>query len=220
MPFTEEATNVVIPELVAGVLTQGGIDTDEPTALGWLSSRQGLMCVRARNFRKKVTIGPTVADLGQYAVPKEVAEILEVQVNGLVYGTGRHEDVAHSLEHRLWIWGPGGVTAGDYDAGGADLLSLIPAPSEPDQAIELFAACRPGPIVAGDDSTVRIPAEFYDSLIDGAIALGLQRLESRGDIAREYQERFDAGCRDLRKQTNARYRGVGPAQIRVQGYHF
>lgn len=220
MTFVETAAGTVVEDLVSGVLTQGGIDSDEPTALGWLSSRQTLMCARALNFRKRLSIGPTVANQGRYAVPQQVVEILEVTVNGVVYGAGRHTDIANSVQHRLWIWGPGGVTTGDADAEGGDLLSLVPAPSEAAQPVELFAACRPGPIVAGDDTTVKIPSEFYDPLVDGAIALGLQRLESRGDIGREYQERFDAACHELRKQTNARYRGAGPAQIRVQGYQF
>lgn len=217
MPFVEDATGAVVAKLMAAVTTQGELDVPGAMVLDWLSGRQALMCSRSRCLRRRLVIGSTVANQSSYAVPKQVVQILEVQVAGVVYGSGRHSDISNFAQNRLWIWGPGGIAMRDADVEGDDELALVPPPPQDGLPIEVYAACRPGPIVEGDDSTVRIPEEFYDALVDGAIALGLQRTESRGDIAAEFAARFESACAELLKQVNKRYKGSSPAQIRVEG---
>lgn len=215
MPFIEDTTGEVVAGLIAAVTTQEGLDVDATTVLGWLSSRQALMCARSGCLRRRLSIGATVNGQADYPVPRQIVRILELKVNGVIYSSGRHGDIANHANRLVWIWGPGGLVAREGEVGGTEQLALVPAPTDDGQVIEAYATCRPGPIVEGDDATVHIPDEFHDALVDGAIALGLQRMESRGDLAAEFAQRFDGACAELLKQVRKRYKGLAPEQLRT-----
>ena len=210
-----------VGELVANVLSEASFDATEAQALQWLSRKHELMVVRAKCFRQKIQIGPTVSEQAQYAVPARVVEIRELKVANVPYGTGKHRDIAENELGYIWLDGiyvaaGGGLEVRDYDESGNSLVTLVPTPTEAGLEVTLSAVCRPEPLVIGQ-AGVRIPPEFYDALVAGAVATGLQRLESRPDLAQSNEAIFTAGCLELLRQTNQRYRGSGPAQIRVVG---
>ena len=329
-------------ELLTSVLSEGNFDATEAQALQWLNARHELMCARTKCYRRKIQIGPTVAEQAGYPIPPEVLEIREVQVAspkssppnlGVPYGPGVHLDLAQGALHYLWLGGlylavGGGIYVRDENSEGQNLLSLYPTPTEAGNAITIFAVCRPdqltlsgASLVAGGSGTIRyaattrplteaekatfiaggglpagigteagvssvtfeyqsagsawstaavvkdatgayhsvvsplvqgalqwrakglgptgavvwqtpteeafvggtgglrVPPEFYDALIDGAIATGLTRVESRADLAVPFEEKFAAACEELLVEVNKRYRGSGPATIRVQGFN-
>lgn len=329
-----------VAELVQSVLTEGSFDVTEGQALSWLSARHERMCARTKCYRRKIQVGPTVAEQQSYPLPPEVVEIRELQVAsskstppglGVPYGAGRHVDLAQGALHYIWLGGlylavGGGIYVRDESSEGQDLVALFPVPTESGLAITVFAVCRPDPLTLGTSgliaggagtfrfcsttrplteaeratflaggslpagvgaeagvttvvfeyqlpggswtagavvkdatgayhSTVsplaqgnllwrakglsgagavvwatpveeervsglgglRIPPEFYDDLISGAIATGLERVESRPDLAAPYEAKFDAACGELQTQVSKRYRNSGPAEIRVQG---
>src|SRR5215472_12709027 len=334
-----------VKELVEAVLTEGNFDATESQVLSWLNTRHELMCARTKCYRRKIQIGPTVAEQNGYPLPPEVMEIREVQVQsstttppglGVPYGAGRHIDLAEGALHYIWLGGlylnvGGGIFIRDESSQGQDLLALFPTPTEAGLGITVFAICRPEPLsltvpamVVGSEGIFRfastsrvltetekatfiatgvlpagvgieagvlsevfeyqapgstfktapvvkdgtgayhavvtpltvagnwlwrakgfseaagkgtlmwetpleeafvgtglpalkIPPEFTDGLIDGAIATGLSRIEHRDDIASPHEQRFGQSCTELLAQVNRRYRGSGPALIRVQG---
>jgi len=331
-----------VSDLVQSVLTEGAFDVTESQVLAWLNARHETMCARTKCYRRKLQVGPTVAEQAAYPLPSEVLEIREVHVQssaatgglGVRYGAGRHSDLADGALHYVWLGGlylavGGGIYVRDESSQGQDLLALFPTPTEPGLAITVFAVCRPEPLtlaapalVAGSSGVFRycsttraltaeekatflaggglpagvgteagvssevfeyqepgaawrtatvvkdgtgayhstvqlpvqgdwlwrakglgpsgeqvwatpieealvssglpplkVPPEFYDALIEGAIATGLARVESRPDLAAPGEERFAAACSELESEVNKRYRGSGPAQIRVQGYN-
>lgn len=66
-------------------------------------------------------------------------------------------------------------------------------------------------------SPLKVPPEFYDALVNGAIATLMMRVESRADLAAPFEAAFTAACGELLRQSNKRFRGIGPSQIRVAG---
>lgn len=207
-----------IEQLVKDVLEEGTFDATAPQALRWLSRRQRLMCSRSRCFRKSLELGPTVAGQQEYAVPSEALEIREVKVNGIRWGPGRHEDIADGNQSWLWlerITGSG-IAMREDSAGGATMLAVFPIP-EGGLALTAYAVCEPPDLLESDDSTLVIPATMEDALVNGAIATGLLRLEARPDIATPFEQMFNAACEELARETARRFRGSGPARIRVIG---
>lgn len=217
----EEAPGGLVAQLVANVLSEGNFDATEAQALQWLSRRHQQMCSRSRCFRKRLSIGPTIAEKAAYEIPKEVVEIREVQVNGYPYGEGRHIDLATGKLGYLWLsetWaGKSGLYTRGYSSTGVDMLALYPTPTEAGLEVAIYVTCLPEGLVVGNDAGVKIPADFYDALVAGAIATGLQRLEGRSDLAGGYEATFSAGCSELEQRINKRLRGSGAAEIRVSG---
>lgn len=211
-----------VAQLVEQVLTEGQFDATNPQVLRWLSVRQRQMCRRSKCYRKTLSIGPTVNGQASYTLPAEVVEILQVTVGGIVYGHMRHTDPPEGAKGWIWLGGEGGVAGREDDASGAQQLRIYPAPAtgsspEPGQTLELWAVVRPPDLVEGTESTLVIPGEYMDALVSGAIATGLLRTENRPDLASTFEQVFDTGCSELLQQSNRRFRGTGPAQIRVAG---
>ena len=218
---TSTGSSGTVGELVTNVLTEASFDVTEAQALQWLSRRHELMVVRSECFRQKIQIGPTVSEQNQYAVPSRVVKIRELQINKIPYGTGKHRDIPENALGYIWLDGiyvaaGGGLEVRDYDESGNSLVTIIPTPMEAGQEITLYAVCRPEPLVVGQ-AGLRIPPEFYDALVAGAVATGLTRVESRSDLATPLEAQFNAACLELLRQTRERFRGSGPAHIRVQG---
>lgn len=211
-----------VSQLVARVLTEGSFDTDEPTVLGWLTVRQRLMCARSSCFRRTLELGPTVNEKQNYPVPAEVVEILEVLVAGYPYESGRHRDLSAGKRGYIRLHGEGGLAVRDDDESGAEQLALYPAPKqgsapEPGSTLQVLAVCRPPDLLTSDNTTLKIPGEYVDALVAGAIATGLLRLEKRQDLAAPHDAQFESACAELERQVNERYRQSGPTQIRVAG---
>lgn len=214
---------MIVADLVAAVKEDGQFDADEPQVLRWLSVRHRQMCARSRCYRKTLDLGVITAGQAAYAVPPEVVEVLQVTVGGLVYGNARHSDYAQGARGFIWLGGEGGIAGREDTAEGVQQLEIFPAPaagSEPTPGtahISAYAAVQPPNLVVGTDATVKIPDDYQDALVSGAIATGLLRVESRQDLAAPHEQIFSTGCSELLRATNRRFRGAGPARVRILG---
>jgi hypothetical protein len=222
-----------VNELIEAILGEGAFDASEQQALRWLDRRHKLMCSRSKCLRKTISLGATVAGQVAYPLPKEVQEIRELTVAappslgypagvGVPYGVGRTSDLAQGALSYIWLGGiylaaGGGIFTRDMSAAGEDLVALFPTPTEGGLAITLKTVCRPATLVLGGN--VATPPEYDDALVAGAIATGLARLEARPDLAVPNESLFAAACTELTREVNARYRGAGPARIRVMGFN-
>lgn len=207
-----------VAELVQDVLVEGGFDVPTTRILRWLNTSHRTMVVRAQCFRRSLELGPTVALQQDYVMPAEVVELTEVVVAGFVYGEGRHQDIANGAASRLWLGRLGGISTRDDDSAGLPHLALYPIPTTSGEPITCMAVCLPPNLSESDDTTLKIPKHFQDALVNGAVAIGLARVENRPDLAVPKQQAFEAACTELEAQTRNRFRGrTGPVQIRVQG---
>lgn len=211
----------VVAELLAGVQEDANMDVKEAQALRWLTGRQRQMCAVAGCYRKTLDLGPVVAGQSTYALDPGIVEILQVTVGELVYGDARHADYAMGERGWLWLTGEGGIAGREDSAAGAQELRLFPVPSEgseptPGEAhLSLYCKVEAPAIVVGDDSTVVIPSDYYDALVSGAIATGMLRDETLAGLAQPHEQIFQAEVHRLLIATNRKFRGAGPARVRL-----
>lgn len=211
-----------VAQLVEQVIDEGQFDASNAQALRWLTVRQRQMCRRSKWYRKTLSVGPTADGQATYTLPDEVVEVLMVLVDGKVYGHLRMQDPPEGALGWVWLGGTGGIAGRADSDSGEQQLQLFPAPLaggqlEPGKPISVYAVCRPPDLSEANDATLVIPGEYMDALVSGAIATGMLRTEDRPDLAGNHETVFVNACGELAQQSNRRFRGVGPAQIRVVG---
>lgn len=208
-----------VAQLIEDVRGEGGFDATEAQVLRWLNRKWFQMVTEARAFRKAVAVGTTTA--GEAFYPFSPVEAYSFELNGVPYGRARRPDVYAQEQGRLVWEGDGGLILGGADIAGVRGITLIPAPEEDGLEITSFAAVKPDPLTndaAGDALLLAVlEDEFSDELVAGAIATALGRLRRRPDLAASYEQVFGGGVDRLLLRTKRRFRGGGPAQIRVQG---
>lgn len=217
-------------EMVTAVLTQGGFDstssaTSQAVALSWLEARYQEMCAESGYTQAIRELGPTVADQDEYALPESVTRVV-----GLRVGTSRPWTPV-KLED-LWALSAGtarleGGMIGAFaetwseetaDAG-TEKVKLYPAPTE--AALDVLAICvvSPPALSLSANTAPRVPTDFHEYIVDGAIAMGLRRDDSREDEAAPYEARFKDATGRLGMRRRKRV-GRGPIQGRVASVHF
>lgn len=204
-----DSVQTLIDEIVATV------DVTPAQALTALNRRHRAMVARGRSFRKALVVaGGTVAGQRDYVLDATVVEVLELRVNGTPYGKGRHADLAYGALGRLVMTDEDGIWTTDASSAGVTEVSLYPTPTTSGLEIALFAAVLPDELLAADPGTaIRVDADFYDALVEGAVATFLAR-QGEGEPDR-LEARFEAKCEEWRRRARRRERGGGPAQIRV-----
>lgn len=211
-----------VQNLVDDVRVEGGFDATEPQALRWLNRSWRRMVGEARAFRKVVAVGNTVAGTAFYAFPAGTVEVYSFELAGVPYGRARRGDIYPASQNTLVWSGPNGsgLIVPSASSAGVPGVELIPVPSSV-KALTAFAAMIP------DDLTIDSPGnallaqvlggDFHDELVAGAVAIGLKRLERRADEAAPFERDYALGTERLRLRTRRRFRGPGPAIVRVMG---
>lgn len=202
--------------LIDSVKSEAQFDVTDAQALTWLDRRHKTMVIRAKALRKTASL-TTVANQRDYVLPTDLIEILEVDVDGTPYGRATHTDLSYGAQGWVQLTGIGGVVASEEDASGGPEIALYPTPTQSSLAVLVRYVARPATLTVGVDSTLFVPDEQQDALISGAIATGLKRQEYRPDLAQVFEQEFDAACDEYRRRISRRYRGGGPAVIRIQG---
>jgi hypothetical protein len=203
-----------VDTLVAEILSVVDVSTTE--ALTQLNRRHRTMVARAKCLRKRIAVASTTANVAEY--PLDVIELYALEVAGVPYGKARRPDIyGYSQGTLLWSGPDGsGLIVADADAAGVTGITLIPTPTQTGLAITAFAAVKPDDLAAGGPaSTIKVDNDFYNALVEGACATFLRRI-GEGDPGTGEQI-FDGACEEMRRRAARRFRGAGPAQIRVQG---
>jgi hypothetical protein len=210
-----------VQDLVDDVTNEGSFDATAAQVLRALTRRHRKMVVRARCYRKTVSLGSTVVSQRDYALPTDLRGIFEVTVAGITYGDARHVDISSQFQGLLWLCGTGGVAAPEEDASGLGELALIPTPGTAGDDISVRGFFAPPDLLTADDTTLKVPSDYDEELKAGGIAELLRGAlgDFRADIAAPFDQVFQQGCEELRVDTNRKYRAPGPAQIRVVGYN-
>lgn len=219
-------------EMVTAVLTQGGFDstssaTSQAVALSWLEARYQEMCAESGYTQAIRELGPTVVDQDEYALPDSVTRVIALSVGAsrpwtpvkledlwaLSAGTARLEGGMIGAFAETWS------ESGAATAEGVEKVKLYPAPTE--AALDISALCivAPPPLSLSDNTAPRVPTDFHEYIVDGAIAMGLRRDDSREDEAAPYEARFKDATGRLGMRRRKRV-GRGPIQGRVASVHF
>ena len=219
-------------EMVAAVLTQGGFDstssaTSQAVALSWLEARYQEMCAESGYTQAIRELGPTVAEQSEYALPDSVTRVIGLQVGGsrpwtpvkledlwaLSAGTARMEEGMVGAFAETWS------ESSTSTEEGVESVKLYPVPGEADLDVSAICVVAPPPLSMSDNTAPRVPADFHEYIVDGAIAMGLRRDDSREDEAAPYEARFKDAIGRLGMRRRKRV-GRGPIQGRVASVHF
>ncbi len=216
--------------MVTAVLTQGGFDstssaTSQAVALSWLEARYQEMCAESGYTQAIRELGPTVADQDEYALPDSVTRVVGLRVGtsrpwtpvkledlwALAAGTARLEGGMIGAFAETW-------SEETADAG-TEKVKLYPAPTE--AALDVSAICvvSPPALSLSANTAPQVPTDFHEYIVDGAIAMGLRRDDSREDEAAPYEARFKDAIGRLGMRRRKRV-GRGPIQGRVASVHF
>lgn len=200
--------------MIDAVATEHGFDVPEATVKAWLNERYATMVVRARWRLMEVSLGNTVAGQSDYPIDDAIQELAYVYLGS----TGRPYIYAGPLEMRQIIAGDArvsddaaGAFAPAYTSTGANGIRLWPVPTAVDALTGLVSE-PPADLV--DDANVPIvPADFHKAIVDGAIAIGLERDSERLQEASYFTTQYEGSIERLRKRRLGRI-GGGTTQIR------
>lgn len=222
---------LTLGEVIDAVVTQGGFDTSssatpDVTVRGWIHEALQQALADSKFRHATINLGPAVAGVDHYAVPDNVVELRSLRIgSGLAYAPLAGIEDMWSLQaatSRIW---PGGFLLTQGDDGDTDAtqdtspqVQIYPAPgSEADgMAIQAIGAVLPPAITQATATSyvIPLPADVERAIaIDGAIAIGKQRVYERDDLAAPFQKRRDDAVEKLLKRANARVRGR--AQLRL-----
>jgi hypothetical protein len=200
-------------QLVQDILTEGSFDASEAQALRWLDRRHKRMVARSRCYRGSHSVTwPSGAGalVPFFTLPTDVTEVISLTVDGVMWMAGRPGDRSATVTDG-GVFVPVASSQGQF---GGYRLELNPVP-EPGQFVQAEVVRMPPGLTI--DGVLQVDADFFDDLVAGALATALARPnEARPDLARAYEQQFADGCEELRRRVNRRYRGAGPARIRVE----
>lgn len=197
--------------LVSQIKTEAGFDITDDQALRWLNARHRKMLARSHYLKARVSLGTTVAGQAYYPFDSDIVEIYDLDVGGVSYTRIGRDDADSAARGRLRITR---AFYPDHDATGATRITLYPAPSTGGVAIEAYAAIQPPDLTLTDYP--KVPVDFQDALVEGAIATGMARDIEQVAVADRFEARFDAACQELRRRAAGRVRG-DVVQMRIVG---
>ncbi len=188
-------------------------DTDAATAASWVQERYDELIDESGWSRNPtLSLGPTVSGTSVYALPATVDRVNTILVGGAEYqpvGEQIVEDLASGSSYLTTL--PRGV-GGVFTSSGDSAIRLYPVPSTSGSAITARVSLEGTDIADGTEPA--IPRGLHTYLLEGAMALGFQRVDERGDLAAEHEQKFQQGVDKLRRRTKSRV-GHGPWRIRV-----
>lgn len=202
------------------VSREGGFDTTSTntpreTLNSWITTQVNEALARSRWRKQALDIGPGVEGKSEYAIPAPVVDLRNLYVDGSPYAIASWQDVLSFQSGFGRIRGrAAGAAAASFESDTDAMILLHPAPSA-GVSIIAHVAVTIGELT---DETVEIPlpSDLHQRIvIDGAIGLGLQRLEESAQDAAPYLQRYEEGVAMLSKRANSRI-GSGPTWIRVQ----
>lgn len=207
-------------ELVEGVMAQGGF-TNAAMAGGWVNEVHRKAVSESQWLMQELALGSTVVDQTDYDIPANAVDIVGLYL--LDTQTGLPLDWQRISTTEMWdvkgkrqgIRGTGGVFSPKFGESGEKRIELYPAPLVADVAITALAAMSPATMSSGMSPV--IPEDMHGDLMDGAIALGLLRIDERPDSAALFDAKFGRMVTLLSRRKNSRV-GSRTTRIRVSGH--
>jgi hypothetical protein len=200
-------------DLVIEVRAQ--IAVDDQQAYQWLLDRARVLNAEARWLFSTVDLdAATDADGRYYYLPADLVYLEAVLLGGVPY----QRSTLHAMDAR-WV-GTTGNTLGIYAqgyrqgvGGGSGLapqtLLQVHPPSASQATVRYVTDVTDEP-----DFAPPFPTDFYQPLIDGAVAIGLARMDERMDSAAYFEQRFSNAIERLSRRRHALI-GRGATTIRI-----
>jgi hypothetical protein len=204
--------------MTTAVVQQGGFDTDAsntPTATveSWINEKYRELVARSLWRKILVDLGPTVANQAQYAIDADIVDIRALRLDsGRRWLRVSTEQLFDLQSDDAWLSRAEGAYAPNFEADGDAVVELWPVPDTAGQAINTLSAVYPADLTGAD--VPKVPVDFHEAIVSGAIGLGLLRIEENAAAAAPYDLLFEAAVSRLTRRANSRV-GSGPTQARV-----
>lgn len=192
-----------LSEMQSATASEGGFDTassnvSTATITRWINSAYRELVVQSRWRVERVTVGTTISGTSTYAAPANVAFIEAVRVGDADYDL--------ISEEGLWYGRTGTDRRFSFRAGTID---LYPTPTG---GLEITALAVMSPVaLANPEDTPIVPIDLHERIVDGAIAMGLERVDE-SDSSQVFEARFRSGILELRRR---RYRATVPFRVEM-----
>jgi hypothetical protein len=192
-------------DLIVEVRAQ--IDASDDVIFGWLMDRSRVLNAEAAWLLKTQIVAADGASRA-YPLPDDV-----IWIEAVTIGTTPYQ---RSTMHALDGWYASGIAsslglyADGADEQGTPLLQIYP-----DVAADLNVRYV-GDVPENRAAPSPFPPDFDEALVEGAIAIGLARMDERFDSAGYFDERFTNAVGRLRRRRNGHV-GRGATKIRVFG---
>lgn len=206
-------------ELVTAVRDQGGFAVTDSAIGGWINERHREAVAKTKWLEREQSLGVTVVDQGDYDIPANVVDIVALYLAG-TDGPIRHRRVSTT---DMWQVKAGqrhystSVFAPKFGTADQKRIELWPPPEVAGINIVTLAAVVPATMVSGASPV--IPEDMHGALLDGAIGLGLKRIDERHDSAQLYEATFQQMVMDLARRKRSRV-GSEVQRPQVFGHDF
>lgn len=212
---------MLVSEALALIQSHGGFDpavaqTSDAMQRSWLSASVQEAVAEARWMRQRRLFGPTVATVADYVVDDDVIWVKSLRV-------GVTRPWARTTLDAMWAAeaDPGGVRLVDADGAFAPmweeeavqdvedvpkLIKLWPTPAVAGLKIEAVCAVNHKPIVAATSGTykLQVPEDLARRIcVDGPIAMGIQVVHGRADLAAPFLAGYTDGKAQLKKRSES-----------------
>lgn len=207
-----QASGVPFSDLVSRLRTMSPMSEAEAKAR--LNQAHKRMVVEGEALKQSVAIAETVADQAVYELDPDIAQLLNVRIDGKRYvrkSVDEIEDLGASEAYSRGF--PQRYFAPEFSGAGAGELRVYPTPTDTGLSITGRAVMLP-PDLVNDTDYPSLPSDFHEDLIDGAMATVLLRDDERLSDAFALEERFRGRIKELHGRINRRI-GSGPARIKL-----
>lgn len=191
-------------DLIAEVRAQ--IDVSDDQAYHWLLDRARVLNAEASWILKTAIVPLTLARY--YALPSDAIWIEAVMLGPRPY----QRSTLHALDARYS--GSGGYWNSGVYAEGADDQGNLLMQIHPDTTNAELNVRYVSDVPDARSSPAPFPVDFDEALVEGAIALGLARMDERFDSANYFDERFRNALDRLKRRRHGVV-GRGATSIRV-----
>lgn len=213
---------MLVSDMISRIRNEGGFDStatnsDDSSILGWINEAYREMVTEAKWLKAVRTLTPISAGGSTYAIPDDVSDVRSVRISGTgtEYALVNLEDLWSLKSSAAYITpsvSGGGAFTANYEADTDPYIELWPASGG--VSVEALVSVIPSALGTGD--TPKVPDDLQPALIERAIAIGLDRVYSRPDLAAPKTAAFNEAKQKLTRRANSRI-GSGPKQARIYG---
>jgi hypothetical protein len=213
-------------QIIDAIVQQGGFDTSATDTsraiiLQWVQERYDHALSESGYRKMVVSLGPTVVNQSQYAIPAHVIEIVKLRVDLSKPWLRITTEELWGLQAADGSYLEGdapGAYAPNFEADADQVFELWPTPTVAGLAISGLCRTLDATALTDGSGTPGLPPDLHQRiLVDGSIAVGRVRVEDRADLAGPFVAAHDDGLKALVKRANSRV-GAGVFTARVAGH--
>lgn len=209
---TYQTTGVPFSALVSRLRGMTAVTESEAKARINQAYRQ--MVADAEAIKSRITFGPTVVGQADYEIDPRVIAIRTLRVGGYAYDRQAIDDLDDLVANDAWVRGAyRGFFAPNFSAGANPEVTIYPVPTADGVTMTARASLLPDDMIE-DGEYPKLPADFHEDLVDGAMATVLRRDDERLGDSQALEARFKERIRELHGRLNRRV-GGGPARVKL-----